>query len=112
MKTTQYWSWIGLEDIARAIVFIIENESCAGPVNGTAPYPIPQAEFASELGAQTAWHGMAPIPVPGFALSLILGEFSSELLSSKRVLPNKLLEAGFEFRHPTWKEALQAILDK
>lgn len=107
----QWWSWIGLEDIARAIVFLLENERCSGEFNATAPNPLTQAEFARLLGAQTAWHGLAPVPLPGFALSLILGEFSSELLSSKRVLPRRLLDAGFEFRHPTWQRALQHILN-
>jgi uncharacterized protein (TIGR01777 family) len=108
----QYWSWVGLEDIVHAIVFLIENESCSGAYNGTAPHPITQAEFAKELGAQTAWHGMAFMPLPAFALSMILGEFSSELLSSKRVLPTRLQEAGFKFLHPTWKGCCEDLLKK
>eukprot|EP01051_Picozoa_sp_SAG22_P001241 SAG22_NODE_47_length_24699_cov_13.602317_6_plen_434_part_00 len=106
----QYWSWIGPDDIVQVIVFLLENDSCSGAFNGTAPQPITQAEFAKVLGAQTSWHGMAPIPLPGFVLSMILGEFSSELLSSKRVLPTRLLEAGFEFQHPDWKSCCENLM--
>ena len=107
---SQYWSWISIDDVTRALVKLVEDDSCSGAINGTAPTPVTNAEFARELGAQVAWHGMAPFPMPGFALKIILGEFSDELLCSKRVLPRKLQAAGFEFQHPTLAQALEATL--
>lgn len=99
----QMWSWIHLEDWIRAVVYILEA-TVEGPVNLTAPTPLPQSEFAKEL-AQIL-HRPAFLPAPAFALKAVLGGFASEVLTSKNVLPKKLLEAGFEFHFPRVNEAL------
>jgi hypothetical protein len=105
----QWWSWISLEDEVRAIVHCLEAESIDGPVNLTAPYPVRFREFARELGR--ALRRPAVIPLPGFALRVIVGpQFAEEaILVSNRVLPAKLLDSGFEFSHPDLRSALQAI---
>jgi NAD dependent epimerase/dehydratase family enzyme len=80
----------------------------SGPVNVTAPYPVTNAEFITELG-----HTLGrPTPwiVPGFALHAILGEFAVEILNGQRAVPTKLYESGFEFRYRTLPEALAAEL--
>ena len=102
----QWWSWIHREDLVELIVFALDG-GLSGEVNATAPEPVRQAAFARELGR--VLHRPARLPVPAPVLRLLAGGFSWELLSSKRVLPRRALEAGFRFRHGELSAALQAI---
>ncbi len=104
---TQWMSWIHIDDLARMILFCIENREVRGPVNGTAPWPVRNSEFTQALAARL--HRPALIPVPAFALRW-LGEFSNELLGSKRVLPGVATEQGFPFRFPELAGALADLL--
>jgi hypothetical protein len=80
-----------------------------GPVNLTAPHPVPNARFAQALGR--ALDRPAVIPAPGFALKLVLGEMAGPLLLySQRVIPARALAGGFRFAHPTLDEALADLL--
>jgi uncharacterized protein (TIGR01777 family) len=103
----QWMSWIHIDDLARMILFCIENREVRGPVNGTAPWPVRNSEFTQALAARL--HRPALIPVPAFALRW-LGEFSNELLGSKRVLPGVATEQGFPFRFPELAGALADLL--
>jgi len=105
----QYQSWISLDDELGAIRFLLGAADVQGPVNLTAPQPVPQGEFAKALGA--AVHRPAMLPTPGFALQLALGEFATEgLLAGQRVLPAVLANSGYAFSHPTLLAALTAVL--
>jgi uncharacterized protein len=98
-------SWITLEDEVRALRFALDNESLRGAVNLTAPNPVTNAEWTKALGR--ALHRPTVMVVPPFALKAALGgELVDSLLASQRVMPQKLLTAGFEFRHPTIDEGL------
>ena len=99
----QWWSWITLHDQVRAIDFLIDSD-LSGPVNLTAPNPATNSEFTAALAR--ALRRPALLPVPGFALKLALGGFSTEILGSKRVLPERLNEAGFSFDYPHLAPAL------
>ena len=99
----QWWSWITLHDQVRAIDFLIDSD-LSGPVNLTAPNPATNSEFTAALAR--ALRRPALLPVPGFALKLALGGFSTEILGSKRVLPERLNEAGFTFDYPHLAPAL------
>ena len=105
----QWLSWIGLDDEIAAIKFLMENEHLYGVFNLTAPQPVTMKEFSKVLGKvlkKPAW-----LSVPGFALRLALGEMADKLiLSGQRVLPKRLLEAGFQFKHENVESALSAIL--
>jgi len=103
----QWMSWIHLDDLARLILFCIENRDIRGPVNGTAPWPVRNAEFTRLLAARLRRFAM--FPVPAFALRW-LGEFSDELLGSKRVLPGIATEHGFPFGFPELDKALENVL--
>ncbi len=103
----QWMSWIHLEDIVGLILFAVENTDIAGPVNGTAPWPVRNSDFTRLLAAQL--HRPAFLSVPAFALRL-LGEFSHELLDSKRVLPAVATSHGFPFRYPELAPALKNLL--
>ena len=105
----QYWSWIALDDFVRAVEFIIEHNQLSGPVNLVAPNPITNSEFTRTLAR--ALHRPAFFPVPAPVLRLALGEMADSLiLSSQKVQPKLLLDAGFNFNHPTLASALEAIL--
>ncbi len=104
---TQWMPWIHLDDLCRLFLFCVENQSVSGPVNGTAPWPVRNAAFTKALALQL--RRPAFFTVPAFALSW-LGEFSHELLDSKRVLPGIATEHGFPFCYPEVKGALAHLL--
>ncbi|MCR6494185.1 TIGR01777 family oxidoreductase [Cellulomonas sp. P24] len=98
----QYWSWITLEDEVRAIAHLLTS-SVQGAVNLTAPHPVDNATVARALAS--ALHRPAVVAVPAFALKIVLGEFSREVLGSIRAVPRALTDDGFTFRHPTIEDA-------
>ena len=104
----QWWSWITLHDQIRAIAFLLENK-VSGPVNVTSPNPVTNSEFTA--GLARAMHRPALFPVPAFALKITLGGFSSEVLGSKKVIPQVLTEAGFTFDYPHISSALDKLVD-
>ena len=104
----QWWSWITLHDQIRAITFLLENK-VSGPVNLTSPNPVTNSEFTA--GLARALHRPALFPVPGFALKIVLGGFSAEVLGSKKVMPQALTEAGFTFDYPHISSALEKLVD-
>lgn len=105
----QWMSWIALPDAVEAILFLIEHRALHGPVNLVAPSPATNAEFTRALGK--ALHRPAALRVPAFALRLALGAMAGQtLLASQRVLPAKLLKAGFHFEYPRIDQALAALL--
>lgn len=105
----QWWSWITLHDVIRAIVFLLENP-VSGPVNLTSPNPVTNQEFTGALAR--AMHRPALFPAPAIALKIALGGFSSEILGSKKVIPHTLSEAGFEWDYPHISSALSALIEE
>ena len=102
----QYVSWISLEDAVAALIFAVENDALRGPVNLTAPQQVTNAELTRTLGRVLRRPTL--LPLPAFAAKLVLGELAEEgLLASQRVRPTRLLEAGFEFKHPELEGALR-----
>ncbi|CAB4338996.1 unannotated protein [freshwater metagenome] len=104
----QWWSWITLHDVIRAITFSLDN-AIYGPVNVTAPNPATNQEFTASLAR--AMHRPALFPVPGFALKTAFGGFSIEMLGSKKVIPQALLDSGFVFDYPHIGAAIAALVD-
>ena len=106
----QWMSWIGLDDWVSAVHFLLNEGNLSGPINLVAPNAVTSARFAHALGH--AVHRPAILRAPAFALRIALGEMADEaLLASARVVPKRLLDAGFTFRDPTMHEALRAALD-
>ncbi len=102
----QAFSWIALADYLEAVVFLLNDSKAQGPYNLTAPKAVSQAEFARALGRQL--RRPACLPMPAFALRLILGEEAAQLLiMGQCVYPQRLLDAGFVFRYPQLDEALR-----
>jgi uncharacterized protein (TIGR01777 family) len=105
----QYMSWIAREDAVRALEFLLERDTLSGAFNVTAPTPVSNREFTAALGK--ALHRPTLLPVPGFALRLGFGEFAdTALLGGARVLPQRLLDAGFTFREPDLQAYLARLL--
>jgi uncharacterized protein len=104
----QVMSWIGLSEWVAAARFLMGRDDIAGPVNLTTPSPVTNAEFTAALAA--AVHRPAVMIVPAPALKLAVGGVSSDILSSARVLPQRLLAEGYRFQHPGIAAALAAEL--
>jgi len=98
----QWWSFISLRDHLAATSFLLGN--LEGGVNVTAPNPVTNAEMIRAMGRLL--HRPTVLPVPAKVLEIVLGEFSSEVLGSLRILPTRLLDAGFMFEDPTIDRAL------
>ncbi|MDX1680910.1 MAG: TIGR01777 family oxidoreductase [Akkermansiaceae bacterium] len=105
----QWMPWIHVEDLRRAIVHAIQTQSISGPINGSAPAPERNADLTGKIAK--AFGRPAILPVPGFALRIVVGGFASALLASTRALPKKLESHGFEFRYPTLEKALEELVD-
>lgn len=107
----QWLSWVHETDLARIFLFLLENRGLEGPLNCTAPEPVRNSEFTETLGKVLGVPTFLP-PVPGFMLRLIKGEFGGVILKGQRVLPRRLLAAGFQFHYPTLQVALSEILGR
>jgi uncharacterized protein (TIGR01777 family) len=108
----QYVSWIHDDDFVRAVALLI-REPIAGAVNLAAPNPVPQREFMREL--RQAWH--VPVGLPATSWMAEIGAFAIRsdtelLLKSRRVVPGRLQQAGFEFHFPNWREAAQNLAER
>ena len=107
----QFVSWIHESDFARAVEFLIARDDFAGPVNLAAPNPLPNCEFMAAL--RDAWdmpNGL-PAPAPLIELAAFLLRTESELvLKSRRVVPGRMLHAGFRFEFPQWPDAARDLV--
>ncbi|MEV6824710.1 TIGR01777 family oxidoreductase [Amycolatopsis sp. NPDC051102] len=109
----QYMSWIHDGDLARAIEFLIEREDVSGPVNLSAPEPLPYGEFLRTL--RTAAGVRVGLPATRWMAEIgafVLRSDTELLLKSRRVVPGRLLKAGFEFNHPTWPTAADDLVSR
>ncbi len=105
----QYWSWITMQDVHRGLAFVLEQPQLSGALNFTAPDPVSNAVFTKRAARRL--HRPAFFAVPAFVLRTVMGEMAQEmLLNSARVVPGRLLEAGFQFKHPDLGTALEEIL--
>jgi uncharacterized protein (TIGR01777 family) len=104
----QYVSWIHHEDIVGLFLFALDTPSCIGPLNGTAPNPVTNKEFARALGKVLL--RPAFLPTPTFALRLMLGEVADVITTGQRVVPKKAAALGYAFRYPELEPALVQLL--
>jgi uncharacterized protein (TIGR01777 family) len=106
----QWMSWISLADVLGAVRYMLENQSARGPVNAVAPRPVRNHDLTAALAR--VLHRPAILPVPAFALRMAFGEMADALLlTSQRVLPQKLQTLGYRFAHPELPAALAAALN-
>ena len=106
----QFMSWIHEVDFLRAVEFLLKDESINGPVNLCVPNPLPDAEFMADL--RRAWGNNVGLPATNAMLELgtfLLRTETELILKSRRVIPALLMKNGFEFHHPTWREAAENL---
>lgn len=107
----QYMSWVTLDDVVGAILFVLDNEAVEGPTNITAPNPVRNSEFTKALGK--VLHRPTIFPVPYTVLHMAVGEMADELLlASANAIPKRLAKAGYKFKHPELIDALKHVLHK
>ena len=107
----QYMSWIDADDLLGIILHAISTDSVRGPVNATAPYPVPNATFADVLGR--VLHRPTVVPVPSLAVKAMFGQMGRELLlNGQRVLPKKAEASGYEFLYPGLEESMRFQLGR
>ena len=104
----QYMSWIHLEDTLRLLLFLIQEPDARGVFNLTAPNPVTNAEFTTQLATKLG--RAARLPVPAAALRLMMGERAELLLESQRVVPERAIKSGFKFQYETLDPALSDVL--
>jgi uncharacterized protein len=105
----QYISWIARPDHIAAMRFLLDADDISGPVNLTAPNPVTNRDYTKAIAA--AVHRPALFPAPTIALKAVLGEFADNVVGGQRVLPKRLLDAGFEFGYPDIGPALRALVE-
>jgi uncharacterized protein (TIGR01777 family) len=106
----QYISWIHRDDEVGIMLAALSDDRWRGPVNATAPEPVWNRDFSRALGA--ALGRPARLPLPGAALRLLYGEMARIVTTGARVVPAKPLVLGYEFRHPSLREALTSVLEE
>jgi len=102
----QIVSWIHMDDLVNMFVFAINNEHTRGVYNATAPQPVSNRELTMAL-AKAKKGFYIPMPVPAFVLKIMMGEMSIEVLKSATVSSRKIQEAGFTFRYPDIRDAME-----
>jgi uncharacterized protein (TIGR01777 family) len=107
----QYMSWISIDDEVNAISFLLHNTELSGPFNLVAPAPVTNREFTRKLGK--VLKRPTPFPMPAPVVRLMFGEMGDELLlSSTRVAPVRLEQAGYAFRHTDFEQALKDLISR
>jgi uncharacterized protein (TIGR01777 family) len=107
----QYWSWVSLDDVVGSYVHALTTDEASGPINVCSPNPLTNAAYTKALGS--VLNRPTVFPVPALAARVALGEVADELLlASKRMVPAKLQEAGYQFRYPDLEGALRHLLEK
>ncbi len=106
----QYVPWIHLDDVVGGLLLCLDSDRAQGPVNLTAPNPVTNAELSRALGQVLG--RPAVLPVPGAALRLLYGEMAEVVTTGQRVIPARLRDLGYRFRHPDLEPALRDVLGR
>eukprot|EP00276_Gloeochaete_wittrockiana_P015613 CAMPEP_0184340530 /NCGR_PEP_ID=MMETSP1089-20130417/9205_1 /TAXON_ID=38269 ORGANISM="Gloeochaete wittrockiana, Strain SAG46.84" /NCGR_SAMPLE_ID=MMETSP1089 /ASSEMBLY_ACC=CAM_ASM_000445 /LENGTH=371 /DNA_ID=CAMNT_0026668385 /DNA_START=18 /DNA_END=1133 /DNA_ORIENTATION=- len=104
----QWFSWVHVDDLVDLIIWSIKNPGVQGVYNATAPNPVRMNTLCTALGnsmSRPSW-----MPVPKFALELLLGEGAQTVLEGQQVLPKRTLSSGFSFKYPTIDAAMKDII--
>lgn len=102
----QYVPWVAIEDVAGALLFLVDADGASGPYNVTAPEPVTNRELSKTLGRVLRRPAVAP--VPSLALKVLYGEMGRIVTTGVRAVPKRLLEAGYAFEQPDLRAALAA----
>jgi NAD dependent epimerase/dehydratase family enzyme len=105
---TQWFAWVHIDDLVGILMLSLEDARARGPINATAPEPQTNRDFAKTLGR--VMHRPAWLPVPGFAMKLLLGEMADMITTGQRVAPKKAMDLGYQFKYWTSEQAIRRIL--
>ena len=106
----QWFPWMHLDDLMAAILFVIEHQEVSGPLNFCAPNPVRNRELAKALGEVLRRPSF--MPAPSFMIRIVMGEFANVLLGGQRTIPEKLINHGFSFQYPDFKDAIGAVVER
>ncbi|WP_341733990.1 TIGR01777 family oxidoreductase [Microcoleus sp. EPA2] len=104
----QWFSWIHRDDVVNLILYALQNPQVEGVLNATAPHPVRMNELCETLGEvlqRPSW-----LPVPSFALELLLGDGAKVVLEGQQVLPKRTLVSGFQYKYPQLRSAIEEIV--
>lgn len=107
---SQWFSWIHHQDLVRAYLCLLDHPEISGPVNLTSPNPVRNRELAQALGR--VLHRPSFMAAPAFMMRLVMGELAEVVLTGQKMIPRKLLDAGFTFQFPSITQALEELLGK
>jgi uncharacterized protein len=116
-KGQQWMSWIHIDDIVGIFRLAVENTAAVGPINGTSPHPVRNAEFARTFSQVlrkplTPWRFFLPVGPPDAVLKMVLGEVATVVATGQKVLPARALALGYSFRYPELAGALREIFSR
>jgi uncharacterized protein len=106
----QYMPWVHAQDVVGMMLAALEDERWSGPINATAPDPVPNRVFSKVLGKVLGRPSL--LPVPGLALHVLYGEMAEIVTTGARVMPAKPLVLGYEFAYPQLEAALRDALTR
>lgn len=105
----QWMPWVHLDDLVGIILYCITDTKVEGAINGTAPVPVTNQEFSRTLAA--VLHRPCVVPLPAVVVKLLMGQMGEELLlAGKKILPQKIIAAGYQFKYNQLKQALLDIV--
>ena len=104
----QWFPWVHRDDLISIVMLALEKPVLSGPVNVAAPEHVTMKQFCTALGK--AMHRPSWAPAPAFALRILLGEMSSMIITGQKVVPEKLMKNGYEFRFPDLVQALEDVV--
>ena len=110
MPGCQWVSWIHRRDHIGLIHWVLTTPTVSGPINAVAPEPVTMNQFSEVLGR--VLHRPSWLPVPRFAVHILLGELGTLMTTGQRVIPEKAIAGGYTFHYPTLEQALRAILER
>jgi len=110
MPRSQWVSWIHRRDHIGLIHWALTTPTVSGPINAVAPEPVTMNQFSEVLGR--VLHRPSWLPVPRFAVHMLLGELGTLMTTGQRVIPEKAIAGGYTFHYPTLEPALRAILER
>jgi NAD dependent epimerase/dehydratase family enzyme len=113
-KGQQWMSWVHIDDIAGIFRLAVENADASGPINGTAPDPVRNAEFSKTLSSvlrkpHTFWRFFVPIGPPDVMIQLMLGEVAGVITAGQKVLPKRAQALGYYYKFPYLADALRDV---
>jgi hypothetical protein len=104
----QWWPWIHMDDVIRSIQFLLDDNQAIGPFNLAAPNPVTNRDFGQIMGKVMGKPAL--VPVPRFALNIVVGEVATIVADGQRAVPEKLIDQGFTFRFTELEPALRDLL--